>query len=191
LTARSLEVLREVNARFVAGETMHRNLPASVRATAGEQRPFGAILSCIDSRVPVELVFDLTVGDVFSVRVAGNVINRDILGSLEFATKIAGAKLLVVLGHTGCGAIAGAIDGVDLGNLTGTLSKIRPAVAATGGGTSADRRYVERVAERNVRNAIEEIPRQSAVLKDLVESETIRIVGGMYDVETGQARFFD
>jgi len=191
LTARSLELLREGNARFVSGETTHRNLPASVRATAGEQRPFGAILSCIDSRVPVELVFDLTIGEVFSVRVAGNVINRDVLGSLEFATKIAGAKLLVVLGHTGCGAIAGAIDGVDLGNLTGTLSKIRPAIAAAGVGTSADRRYAERVAELHVRNAVEEISRQSAVLKDLVDNQTVRIVGGMYDVETGQARFFD
>jgi carbonic anhydrase len=185
----ALEILKSGNARFVAGETTHRNLPASVRATAGGQSPFAAIVSCMDSRVPVELVFDLTVGDVFSIRVAGNVVNRDVLGSLEFSTKIAGASLVLVLGHTNCGAIAGAIDNVDLGNLSGTLSKVRPAVAAVGVGSSADRRYTEAVAEENVRNSMREIRRQSAVLTELLDSGAVELAGGIYDVETGRARF--
>lgn len=187
---KALAALKAGNARFAAGETTHRNLPSDVRATAGGQSPFGAIVSCMDSRVPIELVFDLTVGDVFSVRVAGNVVNRDVLGSLEFAAKIAGVKLVLVLGHTNCGAIAGAIDNIDLGNLSGTLSKIRPAAAAVGLGSSADRRYTERVAEENVRISMREIRRQSQVLTELLDSGTIDLVGGIYDVETGQARFF-
>lgn len=191
MTVRSLEILQEGNARFVAGETIHRNLPASVRATAGGQRPFGAIVSCMDSRVPVELVFDLTVGDVFSVRIAGNVVNRDIVGSLEFAAKVAGTKLVVVLGHTGCGAVIGAIDGVRLGNLTDTLARIAPAVAAAGSGDSRDRAYVERVAEENVRHSMREIRRRSPVLGELLDSGAVRLVGGMYDVETGKARFLE
>ena len=187
--AEALENLKSGNARFVAGETTHRNLPASVRATAGGQSPFAAIVSCMDSRVPVELVFDLTVGDVFSIRVAGNVVNRDVLGSLEFSTKIAGASLVLVLGHTNCGAVAGAIDGIDLGNLSGTLSKLRPAVATVGPGSSGDRRYTGLVAEENVRNSMKEIRRQSEVLTELLESRTIELAGGIYDVETGQAKF--
>jgi carbonic anhydrase len=175
----------------MAGQTTHRNLPEDVRATAGGQTPFGAIVSCIDSRVPVELVFDLTVGDVFSVRLAGPVVNRDVLGSLEFATKVAGAKLVVVLGHTGCGAVQGAIEGVRLGNLTETLGKIFPAVAACGPGSSKDREYLARVAERNVRNAVEELRQKSSVLDELVAAGTVRLAGGIYDVETGRAQFFD
>jgi carbonic anhydrase len=184
----ALAVLKSGNARFVAGRTIHRNRPASVRATAGGQSPFGAIVSCMDSRVPVELVFDLTVGDVFSIRVAGNVVNPDILGSLEFAAKVAGAKLIVVLGHTGCGAIQGAIEGIRLGNLTKTLAKIAPAVAASGPGVSSDRRYAARVAEANVRHAMSEIRRRSSVLDRLLGDGAVRLVGGIYDVETGRAR---
>jgi carbonic anhydrase len=184
----ALAVLKSGNARFVAGRTIHRNRPASVRATAGGQSPFGAIVSCMDSRVPVELVFDLTVGDVFSIRVAGNVVNPDILGSLEFAAKVAGAKLIVVLGHTGCGAVQGAIDGIRLGNLTKTLAKIAPAISAAGPGESGDRRYASRVAEANVRHAMSEIPRGSPTLARLLDDGAVRLVGGIYDVETGRAR---
>ena len=175
----------------MAGETTHRNLPADVRATAGDQRPFGVVLSCIDSRVPVELVFDLTIGDVFSVRIAGPVVNRDVLGSLEFATKAADARLVVVLGHTGCGAVKGAIDGVRFGNLTETLGKIFPAVAASGTGRSEDRDYSTRVAERNVRNAVDEIRQKSPVLEEMIGAGLVRLVGAMYDVSTGRAVFFD
>jgi carbonic anhydrase len=180
----ALDVLKSGNARFAAGETIHRNLPESVRATAAGQTPFGAIVSCMDSRVPVELVFDLTVGDAFSIRVAGNVINADILGSLEFAAKIAGARLIVVLGHTRCGAIQGAIDGIRLGHLTEILARVRPETAA--GEMSA-----ARITERNVRNSMKEIREKSPVLRELLDSGDLHLAGGIYDVETGRATFFE
>jgi carbonic anhydrase len=196
---KALELLKAGNARFVAGKTTHRNLPANVRATAAGQYPFGAIVSCMDSRVPVELVFDLTVGDAFSLRVAGNVINPDILGSLEYATKVAGAKLILVLGHTHCGAVKGAIDGVQLGNLTGILARIVPPAAtgpapgSSGGatGSSKDNAYVDQVTEQNVRNAMKEIRGKSSVLKELLDTGAVRLVGGIYDVETGKATFYE
>src|ERR1700694_102015 len=147
---KALEILKSGNARFVPGKTTRRTLPAQVRATASGQNPFGAIVSCMDSRVPVELVFDLTVGDAFSLRVAGNVINPDILGSLEYATKVAGAKVIVVLGHTRCGAVKSAIDGIQLGNLTGILARIVPPHATTVAETnpSKDHADVDRVTEQ-------------------------------------------
>jgi carbonic anhydrase len=191
MTLRSFLALQEGNARFVSGKTEHRNLPEDVRSTARGQSPFAVILSCMDSRVPIELVFDLTIGDAFSVRVAGNVVNRDVLGSLEYATKIAGTKLVLVLGHTGCAAVKQAIDGDDLGNLTGLVSKIRPAVAAAGPGSLQDSDYVDRVVEENVRHGMQEIREGSRIVTELLESGAVRLVGGVYDVETGQARFFD
>jgi carbonic anhydrase len=192
----ALQVLKAGNARFVVGKTTHRNLPANVRSTAAGQYPFGAIVSCMDSRVPVELVFDLTVGDAFSLRVAGNVVNTDILGSLEYATKVAGAKLIVVLGHTHCGAVKGAIEGVQLGNLTGILARIVPPAATgpePGGspGSSRDHVFVEQVTEQNVRNAMKDIREKSPVLKELLATGAVQVVGGIYDVETGKATFFD
>ena len=196
---KALEQLKAGNARFVAGQTTHRNLSESVRATAAGQFPFGAIVSCMDSRVPVELVFDLTVGDAFSIRVAGNVINPDILGSLEFATKVAGAELILVLGHTQCGAVRGAMDGVQLGNLTRILERIVPP-AATGPepgssssapGSSRDRASADQVTEQNVRSSMKDIREKSPVLKDLLDSGAVRLVGGIYDVETGKATFFE
>ncbi len=187
-----LEILRAGNARFVAGQTTHRNLPESVRAAAAGQSPFGAIVSCMDSRVPVELVFDLTVGDAFSLRVAGNVINPDILGSLEFATKVAGARLIVVLGHTRCSAVQGAIEGIHLGNLTGILARILPR--GEGGpelGSSRAAPRADRVTEQNVRNSMKDIREKSPVLKALLDSGTVHLAGGIYDVETGRATFFE
>ena len=181
----ALEVLKTGNERFVAGKTTHRNLPESVRATAAGQYPFGAIVSCMDSRVPVELVFDLTVGDAFSLRVASNVINADILGSLEFATKVAGAKLILVLGHTHCGAVQGAIEGLELGHLTGILARIVPP-ASTERHPSADQ-----VTEQNVLNAMKDIRDKSPVVKELLDSGAVYLIGGIYDVETGKARFLD
>ena len=185
---KALELLKAGNARFVAGKTTHRNLPANVRATAAGQYPFGAIVSCMDSRVPVELLFDLTIGDAFSLRVAGNVINPDILGSLEYAAKVAGAKLIVVLGHTHCGAVKGAIDGVELGNLTSILARIVPSGGAPG--SSKDHAYVDQVTEQNVRNAMKDIREKSPVLKELLATGAVHLVGGIYDVETGKATFF-
>ena len=187
---KALEILKSGNARFVAGKTTHRNLPAHVRATASGQNPFGAIVSCMDSRVPVELVFDLTVGDAFSLRVAGNVINPDILGSLEYATKVAGAKVIVVLGHTRCGAVRGAIDGIQLGNLTGILTRIVPPPATTVAETNPSK-DVDRVTEQNVRNSMRDIREKSPVLKDLLDSGAVHLVGGIYEVETGKASFFE
>ncbi len=187
---KALEILRAGNARFVAGKTTHRNLPAQVRATASGQNPFGAIVSCMDSRVPVELVFDLTVGDAFSLRVAGNVINPDILGSLEFATKVAGARLIVVLGHTRCSAVQGAIEGLHLGNLTGILARILPRGDPELGSSRAAPR-ADRVTEQNVRNSMKDIREKSPVLTALLDSGTVHLAGGIYDVETGKATFFE
>lgn len=187
----ALNLLKAGNARFMAGQTTHRNLPASVRATAAGQSPFGAIVSCMDSRVPVELVFDLTVGDAFSLRVAGNVINPDILGSLEFATKVAGARLILVLGHTRCGAVQGAMEGLRLGNLTGILARILPPAAVPERGSSRDGARADRVAEQNVRNSMKDIREKSPVLKELLDSGAVHLVGGIYHVETGKASFFE
>ena len=188
---KALEILKSGNARFVAGKTTHRNLPAQVRATASGQNPFGAIVSCMDSRVPVELVFDLTVGDAFSLRVAGNVINPDILGSLEYATKVAGAKIIVVLGHTHCGAVRSAIDGIQLGNLTGILARIVRTPAPTVADPSRDQADADRVTEQNVRNSMRDLREKSPVLKDLLDSGAVHLVGGIYEVETGKATFFE
>jgi carbonic anhydrase len=166
-------------------------VPAKVRATSVGQYPFAAVLSCMDSRAPIELVFDLTVGDAFSLRVAGNVVNTDNLGSLEYATKVVGSKVILVLGHTHCGAVKGAIDKVALGNLTDLLAKITPAVTAAGSGSSKDDAYVDRVAEQNVRIAMKALGDKSAVLRELIDSKAVRVVGALYDIETGKVRFLE
>lgn len=189
----ALAELKEGNARFVAGKLRDRYLPEEVRATAPHQYPFAAILSCIDSRVPVELVFDQGIGDVFSARVAGNVLNDDIVGSLEFACKASGAKLIVVLGHSNCGAIKGAIDDVQLGKLTGLLEKIKPAedrvAQSVQPRTSKNKEFVDLVAEQNVRLVMQQIRDRSAVLRDLLDAGKIGIAGGMYDLRTGEVHF--
>jgi carbonic anhydrase len=188
--ASALERLESGNARFHANEMAGRDWPASVQATAGGQFPFASVLACMDSRAPVDIVFDQGLGDVFGVRVAGNVVNPDELGSLEYSVKV-GAKLIVVLGHTDCGAVKGAIDDVKLGNLTGLLAKIHPAVLAAGCHDSKDAACVNKVAELNVRNSMEEIRKQSPVLAGYLDSGKVRLVGGMYDVATGKVRFLD
>lgn len=185
----AFQALKDGNERFVSGKPLHRNLPADVRATSAGQKPFAAIVACMDSRVPVSLVFDLTIGDVFAVRVAGNVVGTNVLGSLEFAVAIAGARLILVLGHTQCGAIKGAIDRVELGTLTALLARISPAVDAAGPGSSADPAYVRRVCEENVRLTMRQIRERSRVLRDLIASGALRLVGGMYDLETGRVAF--
>jgi carbonic anhydrase len=191
----ALAELREGNARFVAGTPLVRNFPAEVRATASGQYPFAVILSCLDSRQPIEIVFDQGIGDVFSARVAGNVLNKDILGSMEFACKVSGAKLIAVIGHSNCGAIKGAVDDVELGNLTGLLAKIKPAVDAVPDDgqprNSKNHEFVDKVAEANVELVIREIRERSPILRGMLDRGEIGLVGGMYDLSTGKVRFFD
>lgn len=176
------------NERFVAGTAAERDFLHQVTATADGQHPLVVVLGCIDSRVPVEVVFDLDIGDAFVVRTAGNVVDGDVLGSLEFATKVAGAKAIVVLGHTKCGAVIGACDGVELGHLTGLLSKITPAVEAVAGEPkpgSSDPALVQQVAECNVRSAVGTILDRSDVIAELVESGDLAVVGAIYDLDNG------
>jgi carbonic anhydrase len=188
-----LAILKEGNARFVEGDVTHRDHREQVRLAAGGQFPKAIILSCVDSRIPVEDVFDRGIGDIFVARIAGNFVNVDILGSMEFACKVSGSKLVLVLGHESCGAIKGAIDRVELGNLTEMLAKIRPAVDAAGGagGTSKDAALVHRVAEANVRRNVAQIRERSPILKAMEDAGEIRIVGGMYAMETGVVTFFE
>ena len=188
--AKALDALKEGNARFRSGKSNQKDLLAKVKASAGGQYPFAAILSCMDSRVPAEAVFDQSIGDFFSIRVAGNVVNADNLGSLEYATKVVWVKLIVVMGHTACGAVKGAIDDVKLGNLTELLGKIQPAVKASGPGTSKDYAYVNKVGEQNVRQTMNEIRDKSPVVKEALDSGAVGLVGGMYDLETGAVTFY-
>jgi carbonic anhydrase len=188
---RALERLKEGNVRFAEGRGLPRNLPAKVAATAAGQYPFAAIVSCMDSRAPIEIVFDQAIGDVFSLRVAGNVVDPNFLGSLEYAVKVAGVRLLVVLGHSQCGAVKGAIDGVTMGNLTGLLAEIQPAIDAAGPKKSSkDAFYVSRVAELNVRVAMKEIHEKSPILEEAIRTGAVGLVGGMYDLENGRVTFY-
>jgi carbonic anhydrase len=188
--ASALEALEAGNARFVSNTSKRRDWTAKVVATAAGQYPFAAVLGCMDSRAPVEVVFDQGIGDVFTVRVAGNVVNEDELGSLEYAVHV-GAKLIVVLGHTSCGAVKGAIDGVELGNLTGLLAKIRPAVAAAGCHDAKDAACVNKVAEHNVALSAKQIREKSPYLAKHLDDGTVKLIGAMYDVATGKVTFFE
>lgn len=189
----ALRLLAEGNARFVAGKTINCDLRAQVRETAGGQAPFAAILGCIDSRVPPELVFDQRLGDIFCARIAGNFVNTDILGSLEFATKLEGAKLIVVLGHRECGAVKGAVDGAKLGNLTAMLERLAPAVAAAHGiagpHSSKNGKLVQAVADANVAIAVRQLTERSEVLRALVAAKELAIVPAMNDIATGRVTF--
>ena len=190
-----LEFLKEGNERFVSGTLTSRDHSEQVRIAANGQYPKAVVLSCIDSRVPVEDVFDRGIGDIFVARVAGNFENTDLLGSMEFATKVAGSKLVLVLGHEYCGAIKGAIDGVELGNITAMLENIRPAIeyfiGYEGDKTSQNEEFVHMVAEQNIRVTIEDIRKRSPILKEMEENGEIKIVGGMYDMNTGLVTFLD
>ena len=189
---KALQMLKDGNARFVSKNMGDRDLLKQVDATSTGQYPFAAVLSCIDSRVPAEIVFDQGIGDIFSARVAGNFINEDILGSLEFACKAAGSKLIVILGHSSCGAVKGACDDVKLGNLTGLLGKIKPAVNAVdenGDRSSANADFVQRVSDKNVELAIEDLKAKSPVLAEMLDAGEISLVGAMYDVKTGKVSF--
>ena len=191
----ALVELKAGNARFVAGKPLHRDFPAQVQATASGQYPFAVVLSCLDSRQPIEIVLDQGIGDIFSARVAGNVLDDDILGSMEFACKASGAKLIAVVGHSNCGAVKGAVDDVDLGNLTGLLAKIKPAMDAVPAGiqprNSKNSAFVDQVSEANVRLVMKEIRERSPILSQMLDQGQIALVGGMYDLATGKVQFYD
>ena len=190
---KALTFLKEGNERFQNNLKANRNLLQQVNETSDGQFPFAAILSCIDSRVSAELVFDQGLGDIFSVRIAGNFVNDDILGSLEFACKVAGSKVIVVLGHTSCGAIKGACDNVELGKLTGMLAKIKPAVdfaaADFTNQTSGNADFVKAVSEVNVMMTVRAIKERSEVLREMIVNKEVTVVGAMYDVATGKVNF--
>ena len=189
----ALQKLKEGNKRFVRGNMRQRDLSAAVKAGAVGQWPFACVIGCIDSRVSPELVFDQAIGDIFSPRIAGNFANTDIIGSVEFTTKLAGAKLVVVLGHSACGAVAGACDNVQLGNLTHTLSNIMPAVYSVtdvkSPRNSKNAAFVQKVAEANVRLNVEALSNRSRILRELKQQGELDIVGGMHDIATGQITF--
>jgi carbonic anhydrase len=190
----AIEVLKAGNKRFVNNLKAHRNLLEQVNETADSQHPFAVILSCMDSRTSVELIFDQGLGDIFSIRIAGNILNDDILGSLEFATAIAGSKVIVVLGHTKCGAITAACDNVTLNNLTILLDKIRPAInketETKNRRDGSNSSFVLNVTKLNVLMTIEDIKNKSNIIADLIRTGTIDIVGGIYDVDYGRVEFF-
>ncbi len=190
----ALGILKKGNDRFVNNLKANRNLLQQANETSDGQHPFAVILSCIDSRTSAELIFDQGLGDVFSVRIAGNIINEDILGSMEFGCKVAGAKIIVVLGHTKCGAVRGACDHVEMGNLTALLSKIQPAVydekTITENRNSGNNEFVEKVAAINVKRTVHAIMERSPILKELIESGAIGIVGGTHDITTGEVTFY-
>ncbi|MBL4703976.1 MAG: carbonic anhydrase [Flavobacteriales bacterium] len=188
----ALDFLRLGNQRFTSALKVDRNLLKQVEDTREGQYPFAVVVSCIDSRVPVETVLDQGIGDIFSIRIAGNFINTDILGSIEFACKLAGAKLIVVMGHSSCGAVKGACDQVKLGNLSELLHKIKPAVDAVvidGVRSSENKEFVQKVAAKNVELALKKIRSKSPVLEALLERKEIGLVGAMYLVETGEVQF--
>lgn len=191
----AMNILREGNERFIRNLKQQRNLLEQVNDTRDGQWPFATILSCIDSRTSAELIFDQGLGDIFSVRIAGNIVNTDILGSMEFACKVAGSKLIVVLGHTKCGAVKGACDHVEMGNLTELLSKIQPAVyqenVTKKDRTSANYTFVENVAEINVKRSVKNIIERSFILEQMVENGQIGVIGAMYNIETGVVDFYD
>jgi carbonic anhydrase len=191
----ALEILKEGNKRFVNNLKANRNLLQQANETSNGQHPFAVILSCIDSRTSAELIFDQGLGDVFSVRIAGNIINEDILGSMEFATKVAGSKIIVVLGHTKCGAVKGACDHVEMGNLTALLSKIQPAVfdekTEHENRSSSNSEFVEKVAVINVKRTVQAIIERSPILKEMIEKGEIGIVGGTHDITNGEVVFFE
>lgn len=192
---KAIEILKKGNERFKNNLKANRNLLQQVNETSDGQHPFAIILSCIDSRTSAELIFDQGLGDIFSVRIAGNIVNEDILGSMEFACKVAGAKIIVVLGHSKCGAVKGACDHVELGNLTGLLHKIKPAVDAETT-TKEDRNsgngeFVEKVASINVKKTVNSILERSSILKEMIAKGEIGIIGGMHDISTGHVTFYE
>jgi len=190
----ALNLLTKGNERFVNNLKVNRNLLQQANETSDGQHPFAVILSCIDSRTSAELIFDQGLGDIFSVRIAGNIINEDILGSMEFACKVAGSKIIFVLGHTRCGAVKGACDHVEMGNLTALLAKIRPAVDDETGTAdhrnSSNAEFVERVASINVNRSMKSVMERSSILRDMIEDGQVGLVGGIHDIGSGLVTVF-
>jgi len=193
--AKALQMLKQGNERFVSGKSIERDFLAQVKQTSTGQFPFAAVVSCLDSRIPPAIVFDRGIGDLFVGRVAGNFVNDDMLGSLEFATRLAGAKLIVVMGHTECGAVKGACDAAQLGLLTATLANINPAVRAVQGDykprSSQNAKFVQAVAEMNVQLTMQKLRDRSVVLREMIDKGEIGLVGAMYDVSTGKVMFYE
>ncbi len=191
----AIEILKEGNKRFMNNLKANRNLLEQANETSDGQHPFAVILSCIDSRTSAELIFDQGLGDIFSVRIAGNIINEDILGSMEFACKVAGSKIIVVLGHSKCGAVKGACDHVEMGNLTALLSKIQPAVydenTETENRNSSNTEFVEKVASINVKRTVDAIMQRSPILKEMILNGEIGIIGGMHNIADGEVVFYE
>ncbi len=191
----AIEILKEGNKRFMNNLKANRNLLEQANETSDGQHPFAVILSCIDSRTSAELIFDQGLGDVFSVRIAGNIVNEDILGSMEFACKVAGSKIIVVLGHSKCGAVKGACDHVEMGNLTALLSKIQPAVfdekSEIENRNSSNSDFVEKVASINVKRTVNAIMERSPILKEMIANGEIGIIGGMHNINNGEVTFYD
>lgn len=191
----ALKTLREGNYRFINNLKKNRNLLKQVNETRDGQWPFAAVVSCMDSRTSAELIFDLGLGDIFSIRLAGNVVSENVLGSLEYACKVAGSKLIVVLGHTRCGAIKGACDHVEMGNLTTLLNKIAPAIyherTEQEDRSSKNEEFVNKVTAIHVYRSVETIIEQSVILRDMVQKGEIGIIGGLYNIENGQVEFFE
>ena len=189
----ALNLLKEGNKRFINNLKINRNLLQQANETSDGQHPFAVILSCIDSRTSAELIFDQGLGDIFSIRIAGNIVNEDILGSMEFGCKVAGAKIIVVLGHSKCGAVKGACDNIELGNLTSLVKKIRPAVEAEtisiDNRNSSNTKFVENVALINVKQTMEKINLKSPILKEMVDMNQIEIIGGIHNISTGEVTF--
>jgi len=191
----ALDILKEGNERFVNNIKAHRNLLQQVNETSSGQFPFAAILSCIDSRTSAELIFDQGLGDILSIRIAGNILNEDILGSMELACKIAGSKLIVVLGHTKCGAIEGACNNIILGNITALLNKIKPAIdqetATTTERNGNNKSFLQNVTVNNVFIMVQKIKEQSSILNEMEQTKQIKIIGGLHDIDTGQVIFYE
>jgi carbonic anhydrase len=192
--SKAIELLKEGNLRFINNLKINRNLLQQANETSDGQHPFAVVLSCIDSRTSAELIFDQGLGDIFSVRIAGNIINDDILGSMEFGCKAAGSKIILVLGHSGCGAVKGACDNVEMGNLTGLLNKIQPAISAETetkeNRTSSNTHFVDNVTGINVKRAMAEIKERSPILKEMEAAGEIKIIGGVHNVGTGEVTFY-
>ena len=190
----AFEILKEGNHRFINNLKLNRNLLQQINETSDEQHPFAVILSCIDSRTSAELIFDQGLGDIFSIRIAGNIINDDIIGSMEFGCKIAGAKIILVLGHTRCGAVKGACDNLQMGYISKLLDKLQPAVSAETNTienrTSNNEAFVEHVAEINVRKTVDAILGESETLRRMVDACEIGIGGAMYNIQTGEVEFY-
>lgn len=190
----ALQLLKEGNQRFLDNTTLDRSFDKQIELTSGGQYPFASIVSCIDSRIPTEIVFDQGIGDIFNARIAGNFVNQDILGSLEFACKLAGSKLIVIMGHTSCGAVKGACDHAQLGNLTAMLDNIKPALDEVKTAEGVDRSsknsdFVNEVAIQNVHLTIAKLKANSPVLNEMIENDEIDVVGAMYDVASGKVSF--